>query len=195
MNPAQLWIVAGPNGAGKSTLSNRFLRGRIPVVDPDRIARDLPRGAGGVLAQADAGRIALRERAKHLIGGHSFALETTLSGNGELKLMRAAADAGYKVSLVYVGIPDPELSALRVSERVKMGGHDVPLADLDRRYPRSMANLPKAMMLAARSFILDNSGRQHRLLLIREDGRTRYVARSLPRWAAQAIPATMRLRR
>jgi predicted ABC-type ATPase len=31
----QLWVVAGPNGAGKSTLVNKYLAGRVPLVNPD----------------------------------------------------------------------------------------------------------------------------------------------------------------
>ncbi|MEK9499123.1 hypothetical protein V2H77_22210 [Photorhabdus sp. P32] len=35
----QLWVIAGPNGAGKSTLVRRHLTGKLPVVNPDDIAR------------------------------------------------------------------------------------------------------------------------------------------------------------
>jgi predicted ABC-type ATPase len=37
----QLWVVAGPNGAGKSTLANKYLAGRLPIVNPDVIAQAL----------------------------------------------------------------------------------------------------------------------------------------------------------
>ena len=36
----QLWVIAGPNGAGKSTLADRYLAGRIPLINPDNIARE-----------------------------------------------------------------------------------------------------------------------------------------------------------
>ena len=37
----QLWVVAGPNGTGKSTLANKYLAGRLPIVNPDVIAQAL----------------------------------------------------------------------------------------------------------------------------------------------------------
>jgi predicted ABC-type ATPase len=188
----ELWVFGGPNGAGKSTLVDHYLGDRLPVVNPDNIARDLPRKPDGSLAQGDAGRIATQERAGHLAGRRSFAIETTLSGKSELNLMREAKEAGYAVNLVYVGIPSPQLSAGRVRQRVEQGGHDVPIADTDRRYPRSMANLEGAMRLADRSIVIDNAGDRPRTVLIRENERTRYLSGDLPRWAEGAIPAELR---
>lgn len=188
----ELWVFGGPNGAGKSTLVDHYLGDRLPVVNPDNIARDLPRKDDGSLAQGEAGRIATQQRADHLKDGRSFAIESTLSGKSELRLMRDAKEAGYSVNLVYVGIPNPQLSAARVQERVRQGGHDVPIADSDRRYPRSMANLPDAMRIADRSIVVDNSGDRHRTVLIRENDRTRHLGGDLPRWAETAIPAELR---
>lgn len=34
-----------------------------------------------------------------------------------------------------------EMSKLPVAERVTHGGHNIPLADIERRFPRSLANL------------------------------------------------------
>lgn len=190
MERPQLWVFAGPNGAGKSTLADRFVRDRIPIVNPDNIARDLPRRSDGSLAELEAGKLALKERAERIADGRSFGFETTLSGQSELRAMRAASEAGFKVNLVFVGIPNPEVSAARVSERVRDGGHDVSTTDTDRRYPKTMANLPIAMSIADRSFILDNSDR-HRLVMVRENEQSRVVG-SMPAWARDAIPADLR---
>lgn len=187
----QLWVFAGPNGAGKSTLTDRFVRDRIPIVNPDNIARDLPRRSDGSLAELEAGKLALQERAARTAAGRSFGFETTLSGQSELRAMRVAKEAGFKVNLVFVGIPDPSYSAARVGSRVQSGGHDVSAADTDRRYPKSMANLPVAMSIADRSLIVDNTDRQHRLVMVRENDHSR-IAGSMPRWAHDAIPAELR---
>ncbi len=192
MDQPQLWVFAGPNGAGKSTIADHYVKDRIPVVNPDNIARDLPRTPDGRLDEREAGKRALVERKGRLAARENFAIETTMSGNSELNLMRDASAAGFKVNLVYVGIPNAAASAARVSTRVQAGGHDVPLADTDRRYARTMENLPEAMRIADRTFVLDNSGERHRLLLTRENDRTRFEARSLPAWAVAAIPADMR---
>ena len=187
----QLWVFAGPNGAGKSTLADRFVRERIPIVNPDNIARDLPRTADGGLAELAAGKLALKERAERLRLGETFAFETTLSGGTELKAMRGARAAGYKVNLVYVGVSDPAISMARVSERVRRGGHDVDDRAVARRYAASLAQLPNAMALADRTFVFDNGGRRHRLLLVRDGERVR-LASAFPEWANAAIPAELR---
>src|SRR3546814_3729050 len=71
--------------------------------------------------------------------------------------MRAAGEAGYQVNLVYVGVRDVRHSIGRVRERVSRGGHDVPIADLWRRFDRSLANLAVAMQLANhRVLLIDN---------------------------------------
>jgi predicted ABC-type ATPase len=186
----QLWVFAGPNGAGKSTLVAQRVRGRIPTVNPDEIALTLPaaQGPAGVIA---AGRVALAQREAHLAAGRTFGLETTLTGRSELDLMRRARGAGYSVNFVFVGLDDVQLSASRVYERVGKGGHDVPLADVLRRFDRSMGNLAIALPIADRAFVLDNSGSRRRLLLSRENEQTRFLAQQLPKWAADAIPAAM----
>ncbi len=106
--------------------------------------------------------------------------------------MRRAAAAGYKVTLVYVGLASVQQSAARVGERVRRGGHDVPGADVRRRYERSLANLPEALTIAARAYVLDNSGQRHRLVLAREQDRVKHVARELPTWVERAVPSHLR---
>ena len=63
----------------------------------------------------------------------SFVVETTLSGNGTITMMRQAREAGYRISVVYIALKYPELNIERVQIRVAEGGHDVPEADIRRR--------------------------------------------------------------
>lgn len=183
----QLWVVAGPNGAGKTTLVTRRIERRIPVVNPDVIAQELPRVNRG-LDERRAGEIALERRSGLLRDRVDFAIETTLSGNSTLRFMNAARGADYKVNLVFVGVRDAELSGRRVADRVRRGGHSVPITAIIRRYPDTLAKLPRAMALADRTFVLDNSDKPRRLLLAYEDGRARFVANDLPAWFAGALP-------
>ena len=112
----QLWIVAGPNGVGKTTVADRWLSPRIPVVSPDTIA-ELD-GASPV----QAGKSAVREQKRLLTEGASFGVDTTFSGNRERALMKRAADAGYKVNLVFVCVESLALCQARILERVESGG-------------------------------------------------------------------------
>lgn len=182
----RLWIVAGPNGAGKTTLVSRRLASRLPVVNPDVIAHELPR-INGRLDERSAGEITIERRRYLLAAGTDFAIETTLSGNGALRFMRAAKQAGYKVTLVYIGLASADLSIRRVLHRVADGGHAVSVAALERRYPDTMSKLARAVALSDRSYVFDNSGHRRRLLVIRDRDTTRYVAADLPDWAAAAL--------
>lgn len=182
----QLWVIAGPNGAGKSTLTERYLTGRLSIVNPDNIAQEQP---GISLVQA--GKIAIQRQRQHLSARESFALETTLSGNRELTLMRKAKDSDYKVNLVFVGIRNARASMLRVTERVAAGGHDIPSTDVKRRFERSLRNLPRALEIADRVLIFDNSGERRRLVLSRELNQSRHISKNLPRWIVQALPVRL----
>ena len=114
-------------------------------------------------------------------------METTLTGEGELALLKMARASDFKVNLAYAGLPRVEMSAARVSERVRDGGHDVPLDDIVRRFERSMANLHVALVLADRAYLLDDAGERHRLIYAVEAGRVKFCAARLPAWAASAL--------
>lgn len=181
MNP-QLWIVAGPNGAGKTTLVYARLAGRIVVVNPDAIAAAMPRPD-----ERAAGVRAVVWRNQLIADRTDFAVETTLTGNTPLKLMRDAQAAGYEITLAYVGLSSAELSASRVIDRVRRGGHAVPLTHVERRYPDTIAKLPIAIGIADRTYVFDNSGRERRLLLRRAQGRNLVVSTTMPAWAREAL--------
>lgn len=178
----QLWVFAGPNGAGKSTFVERYVAGRIPVLNPDNIARQLP-GGSDAQRMIGAGRIAVAERQRLIAEHESFVTETTLSGKSELELMRTARTAGYKINLIYIGLGDVAYSIGRVRSRVESGGHEVPLVDLLRRFSRSLGNLPTAMALADRVLLFDNSGTRRQLLLSQEQDRLKFRATTPPQWA------------
>jgi|TARA_R110000772_G_scaffold268526_1_gene395919 predicted ABC-type ATPase len=188
----QLWVFSGPNGAGKSTLAAKYIAGRIPIVNPDVIALDIAPGNFDPSVMLRAGRLAIEERRNFLAAGATFAMETTLTGQGELRFMQAAREQNYKVNLVFVGLARAEDSYSRVMGRVQAGGHPVPDADIARRFARSMANLPAAMRIAHRSYVVDNSGEGFRLMLVRMARETRYIRQRLPAWTRAAVPAALR---
>lgn len=187
----QLWLIAGPNGSGKSTLTGRYLADRLDVIDPDKIARKAdPSGNWTPAGALRAGRQALAQQHACLDAKKSFAVETTLSGHHELDLMRQAKAAGFKVNLVFIGMESPDHSTLRVKERVAAGGHHIPAADIERRYPRSLANLPQAVAIADRAWLLDNTGRRPRLVASLERHQVKGVSQDMPKWARAAkVPA------
>ena len=90
----------------------------------------------------------LRRIAELIEARTSFAFETTLSGRGHLRLLSDAKARGYLIALYYLWMPEPAALPLRISHRVLAGGHDVPTADVLRRYVRSVANVKSYAALA-----------------------------------------------
>lgn len=142
-SPPVCWIIAGPNGAGKTTFALKFLpevAGCRYFVNADLIAAGMsPLAPERELVTAS--RLYLAEVERHIAARHDFALETTLAGRSYLQLMLRLKQAGWRVELVYLALPSMEMSKLRVAERVAHGGHDIPLAAIERRFSRSLAHL------------------------------------------------------
>lgn len=185
-----LTVVAGPNGSGKSTLTGIAREGfqDTPVLDPDVIARNIARASFNSSSLIDAGRELLASAEGLLSSGQSFVVETTLSGNTYLHMMRRAKALGYDVTLLFVGTDDVEINLSRVRQRVEEGGHDVPEEDQRRRYPRSMANLRKAFDLADEAVVFNNSTAAGHLRLAVKDAQGVTIYQPLPQWAAFLRP-------
>ena len=143
MTPPTCWIFSGPNGAGKTTFALDFLPlvvGCTYFINADLIAAGLaPLAPERELLAAS--RIVLRELDVRLEARDSFAFETTLAGRSYLRLIQRLRREGWRVELVYLALPNAEMSALRVAERVAHGGHSIPDADILRRFPRSLRHL------------------------------------------------------
>jgi predicted ABC-type ATPase len=184
-----LTIIAGPNGSGKSsTFATHDIEGRENLLDPDAVARRL-NPAAPTEAAVEAGREVLRRTQEYLAAGQSFAIETTLSGHQTFRAMREGKRRGFSVRLLYVALNTPEENVHRVQSRVTRGGHDVPDADIRRRYYRSLANVPEAIRIADRAAVYDNSGFAPTRVLEAHNGAITWRADRLPDWAAQILRA------
>ena len=136
------WIIAGPNGAGKTTFALEYLpriAGCKTFVNADLIATGLAPLAPERRRVA-AGRVFLRETARNIAARNNFGFETTLAGRAHRRLIMRLKSEGWWVELIYLALPTVEVAKYRVAERVRDGGHDIPLADIERRFYRSMDN-------------------------------------------------------
>ncbi len=88
-----------------------------------------------------ASRLFLGEIEHCIASKADFAFETTLSGKSYIKLMRRLQSDGWRIELIYLALPNVEMSLQRVAERVIHGGHDIPVDNILRRFPRSLYNL------------------------------------------------------
>lgn len=160
-------IIAGPNGAGKTTFAREFLphEADCPVfVNADLIAAGLAPFAPASAAM-QAGRLMLTELDRHFAAGHSFAFETTLSGRNYVSRIQRWQHDGYRVKLIFLRLDSADEAIARVAERVRQGGHDVPVDVIARRFIAGLRNFTHLYTPLVDAWsIYDNSGREPRLL-------------------------------
>jgi predicted ABC-type ATPase len=123
-----VFVIGGPNGAGKTTAANRRLPTTLQLfefLNADEIARGLSPFEPEGPAMA-AGRMMIERIDKLVAAGKSFAFETTCAGHRQAKLLRMCRATGYRVTLIYLWLPSPEVAVARVAQRVAHGGHPIP---------------------------------------------------------------------
>jgi predicted ABC-type ATPase len=194
MTAPQLVVLAGPNGAGKSTFYDAFLaESPLPFLNADLFAEET-----GV-DSTEAARILDATRVRMIEDGLGFITETVFSDpyGAKLDMIRMAVDAGYDVRLVYIGLATPELSGLRIDQRVATGGHDVPRDRIAARYERSLANLAQAISFVPNVELFDNSSVDAPFVPVATFTNGVVTSRmkgALPKWARTVVPTSRRAR-
>lgn len=100
-----------------------------------------------------------------LSNNNKLTFETVMSHNSKVEILKKSKNLGYKNYLYYISTDDVELNISRVRERVKEGGHDVPLDKITSRYYNSLKLLHKAVEYTYRTYIFDNSSDKAVLIL------------------------------
>jgi len=80
------------------------------------------------------------------------------------------------VNLIYLALPNVETSKLRVRERVLHGGHNIPVADIERRFSRSLSNLLSDFSEAATSCLCFINNELTPVLVFEQNGKDRIIA-------------------
>ena len=172
----RILIIAGPNGAGKTTYANAWLQkgGYRHFVNADLIAKGLsPFDPDAAAVQA--GRLMLEKLDELAARGESFAFETTLSGLGYVRRIQEWKKQGYRITLVFLRLQDPEQSVERVAQRVSLGGHNIPPEVARRRFGKGLANFYEVYRNLVHDWALvDNSG-ENPVMIERSD---RYEAQN-----------------
>ena len=185
-----LVFVAGPNGSGKSTFVETYLVDLgLPYVNADRIARAV-REAGSEASAESIDRLAFAQaeefRRSLLAARLSFCTETVFSdpAGAKLAFLEEARRRGFATFMFFIGLESPALSAARVMQRVRLGGHDVPADRLRARFPRTLANLRAAISLVDEARLFDNSSSAlpYRLVAVYVDGHLASRHPPLPSW-------------
>lgn len=178
----QCSIIAGPNDAGKTTFARDFLPRSVhclEFVNSDLIALGLS-PFDPTLAAVPAARLVLQRIHELARLGADFGMETTRSGRAYVRLFQELKTRGYRLRMISLWVPNPSLSPLRIRDRVRHGGQDVPPEDVLRRFPRSLANLRNLCAPLMDSLIFyDNAAKRPRRVFTEIAGRRKIADQAL----------------
>ncbi len=146
-------IIAGVNGAGKSSLTG-VLRTEITnlgkIVDVDKI---IAKCGGNII---EGGKKSIEIIDECLEKEICFTQETTLSGHRILKTVKKAIEKGYYIRLYYVGLNTVDESLVRIENRVRKGGHNIPDHDVKRRFQKRFEDLIAVLQYCNEATFYDN---------------------------------------
>jgi hypothetical protein len=117
-------MLGGPNGAGKTTAAKALLRDTLAVtefVNADTIARGLSGFHPGGSSVA-AGRVMLKQLHALAERRIDFAFESTMASRSFAPWLKELGASSYRIHLVFLWLPTPDLAVQRVRERVLAGG-------------------------------------------------------------------------
>lgn len=206
----RLYVLAGVNGAGKSSIGGAAIRAfGGDYYNPDEAARRLRQAHPRMsvqLANSAAWQQGKRLLERALAERKDFAFETTLGANTLPRLLAQAAQRGFEVHMWYAGLDSPERHLARVKARVRRGGHDIPEADIRRRYETSRLNLVTLLPALTSLHLYDNSveadpaaGKAPQPRLLLHLARGRVIApkdlTATPAWAKPIVAAALKLAR
>lgn len=146
-------LIAGLDGTGKSSLRGVLEGQGTPlghIIDADAIAKE------NNYDNIRAGKQAIAEIQYCLDNNISFTQETTLAGHRTERTLKQARKQGYFITMYYIGLGSKEESILRIANRVRKGGHNIPQADVIRRYEKRVDSLRNVIPLCDKVVFYDN---------------------------------------
>lgn len=197
----EFWIIAGVNGAGKTTIAQQELKeinDKITYINPDSFVKEIQQNNPAY--NLDTANYAALKKTREILtqcfrDKQSVAVETTLSSSAYAKHAAFAKENGYSVNMIYVGLEKVEQSIDRVAQRVKAGGHDVPLAYIQARWPKSHDNLAKFLPKVDNALVYSNTLPGQRILVaIKQNDKIHLLDRqALPEVTKRLEPLTQQL--
>ncbi|MFC1771155.1 hypothetical protein ACFLZV_04625 [Candidatus Margulisiibacteriota bacterium] len=146
MNQNQAYIIGGPNGAGKSTFVEKYLPEYLEIknfVNADNIA---------------SGLAPFNYQSQQIKAG---------------KLIQNLKSDDYEIVVFFLDIESLPLAVSRVKSRVMMGGHDIPLETIIRRYSRARYNFWNTYRpVADKWYLFNNSMDKPNLIALNESNNT-----------------------
>lgn len=176
-------LIAGVNGVGKSSFAGVLLTQPNELgiyIDADKITARL---GGSALA---GGKSALKQIRQYVTEGMSFIQETTLSGKQPLETIQEARGNGFQIQLFYIGLDSLDESLTRIQNRVRLGGHSIPEADVTRRFKKRFDDLLRVLPWCDSAKLYDNRN-GFQLVAIWQNGLLQPVGFTQSEWLKELI--------
>lgn len=176
-------IVAGVNGAGKSSLTG-VLRTEMTnlgkIVDVDKM---IVKCGGNII---EGGKKSIELIDECLEKEICFTQETTLSEHRILNTVKSAIEKGYYIRLYYVGLNSVEESLVRIENRVKKGGHNIPDSDVKRRFSKRFEDLTAILEYCDEATFYDN---ENGFVAVAEykNGEILQIGNLKPKWLEELV--------
>lgn len=145
-------IIAGVNGVGKSSLMGPLKGERHDIgviVDVNAISAK----CGGNIK---GGKKAIQMINDCLDKKINFTQETTLSGKRIFATLEKAKEKGYYIRMYYVALSSLNESYIRIENRVKKGGHNIPKDDVAKRFKKRFDDVIKVLPYCDEVHFYDN---------------------------------------
>ncbi|MEO6669176.1 MAG: zeta toxin family protein [Ferruginibacter sp.] len=200
-----LYIITGANGAGKSTVGFSYLPTVIQknhtVFDGDKLTLQKKREfiLGGLRSFKEAERRALgwlfehfkQSAQKALKEKDDFVYEGHLPEDANWITPKRFKRAGYTIHFIFFGLKDTDLSEVRVMDRAKLGGHNVPPYEIQRNFLGNLYQINKRFKTIDELQIVDTSETANpKVLVLFKKGEVESAIHhgKLPEWFEQHLP-------
>ena len=190
----QLLIIAGGNGAGKSSASKYISPPKALIYDPDKEIKriesqypDLPAASIYYAVQNYfLDQVDYIQKNKF-----NFTIETNFRDAGLMDTIERFREAGYSIGMVYMLLPNIQLSMERVNNRVREGGHAVDEDSIRTNFYEGQKNLLYFASRFDHIELINAAGEPGKLrsLLSIISGELAYYSENPPEWAKEMVDA------
>lgn len=176
-------IIAGVNGVGKSSILGVLRSERTNIGKIIDMSSHYSKSNGNLI-EGDKKSMELIDDC--LEKEICFTQETTLSGHRVFNTVKKAIEKGYYIRLYYVGLNTVEESIVRIENRVKKGGHNIPDADVIRRFQKRFEDLTTILPYCDEATFYDN---ENGFLAVAEykNGEIMQIGSSQPQWLKELM--------
>lgn len=203
-----LFIITGSNGAGKSTFGHTYLPPRIsqnyiPFDGDKLVLQKRIELSTQIKSHKEARNVAnewvnqqfIESVKKAIRENDHFVYEGHFRNDDSWKIPKLFKRKGYTLSLIFMGLNDPDQSELRVLERAKYGGHTVPRYEIIANFYGNLDKVNKKYKIFDEALFVDTSESAPKVLLhLRQLQIVSYTRiQEIPNWFSQFLPRLLKI--